>query len=146
MHGAGAQIGVEEVEEAVGGIAEREVWRFVDAAIARDRRRMFQLYAELRAQGEDVQRLLSSMALRVREVLIIAERLEAGETPADVKGSVPDAQQWRIGQRIKEARATDLQSLRRAVMALAALERATRGGSELQPDTEMTRTLLRIAA
>ncbi|CAB4857265.1 unannotated protein [freshwater metagenome] len=146
LHGAGAPIGVQEVEEAVGGAAEREVWGLVDAVIARDRERALQLYSALRAQGEDVQRLLAPMAGRVREVAAIAERLEAGETPADIKGSVAENRQWMIGKRISDARATDLRSLRRSLMVLAALERATRGGSELQPDTEMTRALLRMAA
>ena len=71
------------------------------------------------------------MARRVRDVLAIATRLENGESPAQIKESIR-GNPWQTDQRIKQARATDADSLRRALEALADLEIASRGGSELE--------------
>jgi DNA polymerase III subunit delta len=85
------------------------------------------------------------MARRVRDVLAIAARLEAGESPAQVKETIKGSP-WAADRRIKEARATDADALRRALEALADLEVATRGGSELDDDTAALRAIATIAA
>ena len=85
------------------------------------------------------------MARRVRDVLAIAARLEAGESPAQVKSSLRMGS-WAADRRIKEARATDADALRRALEALSALELASRGNSELAEDTEALRAIEAIAA
>ena len=69
-------------------------------------------FLELREQGEAVGRLIPLMARRLREVLAIADRLEAGESPAQVKSSTKGSP-WALDRRIKEARATDPDALRR---------------------------------
>jgi DNA polymerase III subunit delta len=139
-HGEGARIGVEEVEAAAAPSAERQVWPLVDALVARDERTGVRVLLELRAQGEALPRLVPLMARRVREVLAIAERLEAGEAPAQIKGTLRMAP-FAADRRIKEARGADAASLRRSLEALAHLELAGRGGSELAPDTEALRAL-----
>ena len=53
---------------------------------------------------------------------------------------------WAADRRIKEARATDAEALRRALEALAELELASRGQSELADDTEALRAIATIAA
>jgi DNA polymerase-3 subunit delta len=85
------------------------------------------------------------MARRVRDVLAIAARLEAGESPAQVKETIKGSP-WMADRRIKEARATDADALRRALEALADLEVASRGGSELDDDTTALRAIAEIAA
>ncbi|MEA2246339.1 MAG: polymerase subunit delta [Solirubrobacteraceae bacterium] len=144
-HGAGALIGVEEIEGAAAVSAERQVWSLVDALVARDRAHATRAFLELRAQGESLPRLIPLMARRVREVLAIASRLEAGESPAQVKSSLKTSS-WMADRRIKEARATDADALRRTLEALAELELASRGLSELADDTEALRAFDAMAA
>ena len=80
-HGAGARVGVDEVEAVAAPSAERQVWGLVDALIARDRAAATRAFVELRGQGESLARLVPLMARRVRDVLTIAERLEVGSRP-----------------------------------------------------------------
>ncbi len=144
-HGEGAQIGVEEVQGAAALSAEHQVWGLVDALVARDRQAATRAFLELRAQGETLPRLVPLMARRVRDVLAIAARLDAGESPAQVKSSLRMGS-WAADRRIKEARNTDADALRRALEALSALELASRGNSELAEDTEALRAIEAIAA
>jgi DNA polymerase-3 subunit delta len=53
---------------------------------------------------------------------------------------------WLADRRIKEARATDADALRRALEALAELELASRGLSHLAEDTEALRAIDAMAA
>jgi DNA polymerase-3 subunit delta len=144
-HGPGAKLTAEDITDAAADSAEIQVWGLVDALVARDRRTVFKAYLELREQGEAVGRLIPLMARRLREVLAIADRLEAGESPAQVKSSVKGSP-WALDRRIKEARTTDPDALRRAIETLADLELQTRGIGELSDDTAAIRALGRMAA
>ncbi len=144
-HGPGARLGVDEVSDAAADSAERQVWGLVDALVARDRRAAFRAYLDLRDQGENVGRLIGLMVRRVREVLVIADRLEAGESPTQVKSSMKGSP-WAADRRIKEARGTDAEHLRRALESLADLELQTRGMGDLSEDTAAIRAIGRIAA
>ena len=144
-HGTGAKLGVDEIEAVAAPSAERQVWGLVDALVARDRAAATRAFVELRGQGESLARLVPLMARRVRDVLAIAERLEAGETPAQIKGSIKGSP-WAADRRIGEARRSDVAALRTALTALADLEFASRGGQELEDDTVGLRTIDLIAA
>jgi DNA polymerase-3 subunit delta len=144
-HGEGATIGVEEVEGGAAASAERQVWGLVDALVGRDRAHATRAFLELRAQGESLQRLIPLMARRIRDVLAIAVRLEAGESPAQVKASMKTSS-WQADRRIKEARATDVEALQRALEELADLELASRGNTELAEDTAALRAIDAMAA
>jgi DNA polymerase-3 subunit delta len=143
-HGEGAHIGVEEVAGAAASSAESQVWGLVDALVAGDRQAATRAFLELRAQGETLPRLVPLMARRMRDVLAIATRLEAGESPAQVKETLRMSP-WAADRRVKEARATETGALRRALEALAELEVASRGQSELSDDTEALRAIAAIA-
>jgi DNA polymerase-3 subunit delta len=144
-HGQGASIGVEEVEAVAAPSAERQVWGLVDALVGRDRTGATRAFLELRGQGESLPRLVPLMARRVREVLGIALRLEAGESPQQVKSSLKMSP-YAADLRIKDARASDVETLRRALEALAELELDSRGQSELADDTAALRAIDVIAA
>jgi DNA polymerase III subunit delta len=143
-HGPGATLGLDEVEPAAHS-AEHQVWGFVDALVARNEAAATRAFLELREQGEALPRLIPAMARRIREVLAIATRLEGGESPAQVKESIR-GNPWAIDRRIRDARQTDGESLRRALEVIADLEVATRGGSELDDDTVALRAIGAIAA
>ena len=68
------------------------------------------------------------MARRLRDVLAIAERLEAGESPAQVKSLAADAARGRPTGASRRRARTDADALRRALEALADLELRPRGG------------------
>jgi DNA polymerase-3 subunit delta len=138
-------VGVEEVQAAAAPSAERQVWGLVDALVARDRRAVTRSYLALRAQGEALPRLVPLMARRLRDVLAVAARMEAGETTQAIKGSLKMSS-WAADRRIKEARGAEVDALRRALEELAALELAGRGLADVEEETAAIRALGRIAS
>ena len=108
--------------------------------MARNAAQATRAFVELRGQGEALPRLIPLVARRLRDVLAIATRLEAGESPAEVKAALK-MPSWAADKRIKEARATDADALRRALEELAELELASRGNSELAEDTAALRAI-----
>ena len=133
--GPGARIGADEVEAAAAPSAERQVWGLVDALVAGDGAATMRAYLELAAQGESLARLVPLLARRVREVLAIAQRLEAGETPRRSRPR-PEGQPVRADRRHRRRRAppTPARCAARSRL-LADLELASRGQSELADDT-----------
>jgi DNA polymerase-3 subunit delta len=144
-HGPGTRVGVEEVEAVAAPSAERQVWGFVDALVARDRVGATRALLQLRSQGETMPRLVPLAARRLREVVTVAARLEAGETPQAIKGTLRMSP-YAADSRLREARGAEVETLRRALEALAELELASRGMSELSDDTEALRAIETIAA
>lgn len=143
--GPGAKIGRDDVEQSAAQSSERQVWGLVDALIAADRRSATSAYLTLDAQGESVGRLVGLLARRVRDVLAIARRLEAGESAQQVKKDLKMSP-WAADRRIAEARDSDGDRLARALEALAELELASHGASELADRTEALRAIAVIAA
>ena len=143
-HGAGARLGVGEVQDAAAVSAELEVWGLVDALVAGDAASATRAFIALRAQGESLPRLVPSMVRRVRDILAIAVRLADGETPAQIKSSLRMSP-YAADRRIKEARGADPERLRHALELLSDLELDTRGGSELSDDTAALLTINCIA-
>jgi DNA polymerase-3 subunit delta len=143
--GPGARIGIDEVDAAAAHSAEQQVWGLVDTLVAGDGAATLRAYLELAAQGESLARLVPLLARRVREVLTIAQRLEAGENPQQIKASTKGSP-WALDRRIGEARRSDVGRLSRTIEVLADLELASRGATELSDPTEAIRALTRIAA
>ena len=145
-HGPGAHIGADEVHEACATSAERKVWTLADALVAGDRRTSIELLIELRQQGERVTGLTYNMVRRLRDAVAVAEQLQAGQSPAQVKKTLrmpPRA----ADKFLKDVAARDVNSLRRALAAMADLEVESRGGAGgvLSEDTTALRAVLSAA-
>ncbi|MBE2316272.1 DNA polymerase III subunit delta [Solirubrobacter sp. CPCC 204708] len=146
-HGPGALLGVEEVEAACASSAERKIWDLGDALVAGDRRHSVELLLELRQQGERTTGLIWNMVKRLRDAVAVAEAIEAGQAPAQIKRNLrmpPRA----ADQFIRDVSGRDVHALRQALAAMADLEAATRGhlGGGLNEDTVALRAVLAAAA
>jgi DNA polymerase-3 subunit delta len=143
--GAGGHFASEQLDELAASSAERKSWSLADALVAGDGAAATRTYLELRAQGERLTGLLYQMARRVREALDVADRLETGESAAQVRRGLrmPSKAAERF---VADVQRTDRDSLRRALEHLADLELDSRGGRAVPDDTAALRTLLRITA
>ena len=144
--GGGAQLSAAEVEELAAPSAERRAWTLADALVAGDTQAATRVYLTLRAQGERVPGLLYWMAQRVRTALEIAQALDRGEPPAQIKRGLrmPSRAADRL---IADARASGSAQLQHALEQLADLELASRGGGAgaTSEDTAALRALQEMA-
>ncbi len=142
-HGAGATIGVEEVQDSCASSVERKVWTLADAVVAGDRKAATRLLMELRGQGERLPGLLYNMVRRLRDALAIAEALAAGQPAAQIKKSLrmPGFAADRL---IADAGRRDVDAFRQALVLMADLEAESRGhgGGGLDESTAAVRTVI----
>ena len=142
-----ARIGVEDVEALTAASAQRKAWDLADALVAGDAQAATRAYLALRAQGERVPGLLYWISQRVQIAHKVAEALDAGEAPAQIKRGLrmPSRAADRL---ISDARHSGADRLRRATCEIADLELATRGGGAgaASEDTAALVAIQRIAA
>ncbi len=142
----GQRIGAEQIEELTAPSAERKVWGLADALVAGDQQAATRLCLALRAQGERVPGLMYWMAQRVRVAAEVAQALDAGIAPAQVKRGLrmPSRAADRL---IADALGAGADKLRGALEQLADLELASRGGGPggASEDTAMLVAIERIA-
>ena len=143
----GAHIDAAEIEELTAASAERKVWSLADALVGGDAAAATRLYLALRSQGERVPGLLYWMSQRIRLAHEVALALDAGEPAAQVKRSL------RMPSRaadllIADARRAGSDRLRRAIVEIADLELASRGGAAgaQSEDTAALRAIQVIAS
>jgi DNA polymerase-3 subunit delta len=140
-------IDAEQIEQITAGSAERKSWTLADALVARDGPAATRAYLELRAQGERLAGLLYTIARRLRDALDVATRLEAGESASQVRRGLrmPPKAAERF---LADVQRTDVHGLRSALMIVADLELASRGGTRggLGEDTLAINAIARIAA
>ena len=145
--GEGARIDQEQIDELTASSAERKSWTLADALVARDGAAATRAYLELREQGERLAGLLFTIARRLRDALDVAQRLESGESAAQVRRSLrmPPKAAERF---VADVQRTDVAGLREALAIVADLELASRGGggSRLSEDTLALDAIARIAA
>src|SRR3954451_4661870 len=145
-YGPGATIGVEEVLASSASSAERRLWSLADALVAGDERTATRALVELRAQGERLPSLQYQMVRRLREALVIAEALAAGRPPAEIRKSLR-MPSFAADRLIADAGKRDVEALRRALVTMAGLEVASRGGGGggLGEDSAAVRAVLSAA-
>lgn len=145
--GPDGRIDVAQVEALTAPSAERRAWSLADAIVAGDAQKATHTYLALRAGGERVTGLLYWMTQRVRTALEVAQAIEAGEPPAQIKRGLrmPSRAADRL---IEDARRSGAEKLSAAIVQLADLELATRGGGSggAGEDTAALVAIQRIAA
>ncbi|MGA2163593.1 MAG: DNA polymerase III subunit delta [Solirubrobacteraceae bacterium] len=125
------RVSAQLIEERSAHSAERRVFVLADALVGGDVREATLTYLRLRRQGERLGGLGYLMASRVREALGVAQRLQAGESAAEVKRTL--RMPSRAAERfVADVARTDPERLRAALGVLADLELDTRGGAELR--------------
>lgn len=145
-YGAGARIGVEEVQAGCASSAERKAWTLADALVAGDEKTATRALLELRQQGERLPSLLYQMVRRVRDALAIAEALAAGQPPGKIRGTLR-MPSFAADRLIADVSKRDPETYRRALEILAELEVESRGGGggALSEDTAAVRAVLAAA-
>jgi DNA polymerase-3 subunit delta len=144
--GPGAAPTAEEVDELCAGSAERKAWTLADAVVAGDREVAMRVLMELRGQGERVPTLMFQIVRRMRDAHEIAVGLEAGESPAAIRGRLR-MPPFAADRLIADVRRRDVESFRRALELLADLEAESRGlsGASLDEETEIVRIVAEVA-
>jgi DNA polymerase-3 subunit delta len=146
--GPGSTLDASDIEELTAPSAERKAWSLADALLGGDAAAATRAYLALRAQGERVPGLLYWMAQRLRQAHEVAVALEAGEPPAQVRRRLRMPSKA-AEQLLNDARDAGADRLREAIVELAELELASRGGGGkggASEDTAALRTIQRIAA
>jgi DNA polymerase-3 subunit delta len=146
--GPGTTLDASDIEELTAPSAERKTWSLADALLGGDAAAATRAYLALRAQGERVPGLLYWMAQRLRQAHEVAVALEAGEPAAQVRRRLRMPSKA-AEQLLNDARDAGADRLREAIVELAELELASRGGrgkGGASEDTAALRTIQRIAA
>jgi DNA polymerase III subunit delta len=146
-HGAGAHLGVEEVQESSASSAERKLWTLADALVAGDRRTATRSLLELRTQGERLPGLLYGMVRRLRDALAIAEALAAGQPASQIKRGMR-MPSFAADRLISDVSKRDVAAFRRALELMADLEAESRGGGGgvLTEETAAVRAVIAVAS
>ena len=126
-YGAGARIGVAEVEASCASSSERRTWTLADALVAGDEKTATRALLQLREQGERIPGLLYQMVRRVRDALAISEALAAGQPASQVKRGLR-MPSFAADRLIADVSTRDPEAYRRALELLADLEVESRGG------------------
>jgi DNA polymerase-3 subunit delta len=148
------RISAQDVESRAAHSSEWRAYALADALVAGDAVEATRSYLRLRQQGERLAGLSYLMAQRLRDALAVAQRLQAGESVADVKRTL--RMPARAAERfVADVARSDPERLKQAVATLAQLELDTRGGAPLsasrtshvglQEDTQALQALEAIA-
>jgi DNA polymerase-3 subunit delta len=143
----GAHLDAADVEALTAPSAERKAWAVADALVAGDGATAVRAYLALREQGERLPGLLYWISQRVRMAHEVAAALDRGEPAAQIKRRLrmPSRAADRL---IADAQRTGVDRLRQAIIEIADLELASRGGGRgaAAEDTAALTAIGRIAA
>ncbi|MHB1469232.1 MAG: DNA polymerase III subunit delta, partial [Solirubrobacteraceae bacterium] len=141
-------VDTELIEARAAPSAERKAYTLADALLAGERERALRVYLELSARGESLGGLLYLIASRLRDALLVVERLRAGEAGSAIARSLrmPPKAAQRFVASLQHA---DPQTLQAALGRLADLELDLRGGERLapqrRPDASLSEETLALA-
>jgi DNA polymerase-3 subunit delta len=145
--GPGATVDVDCVEEATAPSAERRAWSLADALVGGEPGQAIRLLLQTRAQGERLPGLIYWMSSRLREAHRVAEALDAGQAPAQIKKTLRMPSRA-ADQLISDAGRAGSERLRDAVGVIADLELASRGGGPggASEDTAALRAVIQLTS
>ncbi|HEY1592717.1 MAG TPA: DNA polymerase III subunit delta [Solirubrobacteraceae bacterium] len=121
------RIELDEIEELTAPSAERRSWSVADAIVGGESELATRTYLALRSQGERLPGLIYWISQRLRAAHDAAEALESGASAAQVKRGLrmPSRAADRL---IADAQRSGAPTLREAIVEIADLELASRGG------------------
>jgi DNA polymerase-3 subunit delta len=131
------RVDVDTVEELTASDAEARTWQLADALVSGERRLAVALAEDLRDRGADIMYVLFALLRKVRETRVAWAVLEEGGSTKEVAAAlgVPD---WKARPIKSQAERADGARLERLAKALADLDYAVRGGTNVDADTELT--------
>jgi DNA polymerase-3 subunit delta len=145
--GAGASVDAELVDQLTAASAERKAWSLADALVGGDPAAATRALLQVRAQGERLPGLIWWMSSRLRDAHRIAEAVEQGTAPAQLKRTLrmPSKAADKL---IADASRFGADRLRVAIEEIADLELSSRGGGKggASEDTQALLAIRRIAA
>ncbi len=133
----------EDVLRLTAHSSEQRGYELADALLEGDRPAAMSLLSTLRAQGESLPGLVYAITRRLRDGVAVADRLAAGEAPAQIKDSLRPMPPRAAERFIAAVRQSDPARLRAALGVLADLELDSRGGSPLPSRARRRRTASR---
>ena len=122
------EIDVEDLEAMFADETELAIWSLGDALAEGDLVAATVASDRLLAQGEPIQKVIATMAPRIRGAYAATVALDQGEPPAKVASSL-GMHPYAAKQLVAKVKDRDPADLLRAVEAVADLEVASRGGS-----------------
>lgn len=137
----GGEVDEEDLEEMVADTSETSNFALGDAVIAGDRKHAMIVAERLLAQGVTAGSTVFTTSSSVRRAHKAAARLESGADPSRLERELglPPFLARRL---INSLSGTSVETIRNAVIALAELEVATRGGSEYPEELALDLALL----
>lgn len=140
--GPGGSIDSKMVEQYVRGETTAEVFALTDHAVAGDRDAAIRDAERLLAAGEPAPRIVAMLARSFGQVQTAAALSEAGRGGelAEAAGIQP----WLAKKLTQQAQRRGGASLRDALVELARLDNAVKGGSALDNETELLRSVAEI--
>lgn len=143
MVGARQTVTLEDVELGGSGEASSGVFALTDAAVTGNRPVAMRIAGQLLAAGEPPPRIVAMLARafgQAQQAAALAESGRSGEIAEALK--LPP---WLAGKVADQARARGGAALRDAIIELARLDSAVKGGSPLDGETELLKTVSRVA-
>ncbi|MFY9265201.1 MAG: DNA polymerase III subunit delta [Solirubrobacterales bacterium] len=141
--GPGGTITPEVAAALVSGESSAEIFALTDAAVAGNHAAAVRIAEDLMTAGEPPPRIVAMLARSFGQAQLAAALIEAGK--ADQVATELKIQPWLAGKLAIQARARGGAALRCAVIEIARLDSAVKGGSALDARTELLRSLGRIA-
>jgi DNA polymerase-3 subunit delta len=133
----GGRVEVETVEELTASDGEARTYQLADALAEGDHARATALAEDLRDRGADIMYVLFALLRKVRETRQAWAVLEAGGSIREVQAAV-GGPPWRARIVAQQAERADGAWLERLEGALADLDYAVRGGTNVDAATELT--------